>query len=401
MRNGSCNDGIDEAQSWAGETVAQGSVTRRQLLARSGMVLGAASIAAVLEACSSGSSSPTTAASATKGTSPGKVTMLGWQGYDDAIARKPFEAAGGKLQTTYISNNDEILTKLRAGQGSIYSVVTPSAGYLPALVAAGLIQPLDYNRLPNAKGYFATFYKPAWNTFNGHTWGAPIQWGDGPLVYRPDLVSVVPNSWFQLADPKYKNQVAMWDDATSHILVMAHALKYADPSRLTTQQLATVAGWLRKIRLNSRTVAPTLGDLASVLASGDAALTTESWEGVAMFVRAKNKPCNWTVPKEGTWGWNDHYVIPKGAPNMEGAYAFINTMIGARSNAAISNDTVSGTPVKGAVQYLNSTSKKVFDYANVSATLHGLGFYPLPPLARQGNVTSYEDWLTAWTQVKG
>ena len=377
---------------------------RRQMLTRAGLALGAFALGGTLEAgvASASSRRPYAvddAAAALKG--PGTVNMLGWQGYDDANARKPFEAAGGTLKTTYISNNDEILTKLRAGQGSIYSVVTPSAGYLPALVAAGLIQPLDYSKLPNSKGYFPFFHKPKWNTFQGHTWGAPIQWGDAPICYRPDLLHTVPTSWFQLASPKYKNQVAMWDDATSHILVMAHALKYPNPSRLTAKQLQTCQSWLTKIRKNSRTVAPTLGDLASVLARGDALLTTESWEGVAMFVRSKGKPCKWTTPKEGSWGWNDQYAIPKNAPNVDGAYAFINAMIGARSNAAISNDTTSGTPVKGAVKYLNKTSRGIFDYKHLAKAVHGLGFYPLPPLTREGKITSYEDWLTAWQNVKG
>jgi spermidine/putrescine transport system substrate-binding protein len=375
-------------------------LSRRGMLGRAGLAAGALCVGGVLDACGS-SNSTAGHGSGSVSKSPGAVSMLGWQGYDDAHARKPFEAAGGTLQTTYISNNDEILTKLRAGQGSIYSVVTPSAGYLPALVAAGVIQPLDYSRLPAAAGYFSFFHKPKWNTFGGQTWGAPIQWGDAPMCYRPDLLHQVPDSWFQLADPQYKNLVAMWDDATSHILVMAHALKYPNPSRLTISQLATCQQWLTRIRQNSRTVAPTLGDLASILASGDALLTTESWEGVAMFVRSKGKPCNWKTPKEGSWGWNDQYVIPKGAPNVDGAYAFINTMIGARSNAYISNDTTSGTPVQGAVPYLNSTAKGIFDYSNLAATVEGLGFYPLPPLQRESNITSYEDWLTAWQQVKG
>ena len=193
----------------------------------------------------------------------------------------------------------------------------------------------------------------------------------------------------------------MWDDASGHILTMAHALKYPNPSRLTAKQLATCQSWLTRIRKNSRTVAPTLGDLANVLASGDAALTTESWEGVAMLVRSKGKPCNWTGTKDGSWGWNDQYAIPKDAPNVDGAYAFINTMIGGKSNAAISNATTSGTPVERAVKYLNATARSEFNYKNVGATLHGLGFYPLPPITRQGNITSYSDWLAAWEKVKG
>jgi spermidine/putrescine transport system substrate-binding protein len=332
---------------------------------------------------------------------PGVVNMLGWQGYDDKKGRAPFERAGGKLQVTYIGNNDEILTKLRGGGLGTYDIVTPNAAFLPALVEAGVLEPLDYAKLPNSKGYLPAFYKPKWNTFKGHTWGAPIKWGDGPMVYRPDLVSDVPTSWFQLADPKYKKQVAMWDDGFGHIVVMAKALGYRPPNRLTAAQLEHVKQELIKIRKNSRVVAPSLGDLSDVLARGEAALTTQSWEGVAMFVRGKGKPAEWAVPKEGTWGWNDHYCIPKNAPNPDGAYAFINTMISPRSNASISNTTISGTPVKGAVPLLSKTARSLFDYANVSKSLHALGFYSLPPLEREGRIMSFSDWNDAWAKVKG
>jgi spermidine/putrescine transport system substrate-binding protein len=368
---------------------------RRELLVKTAAALGIAGLVSPLEALGA------THGQAGIEANPGKVRMLGWQGYDDKKGRAPFEKAGGKLQVTYIGNNDEILTKLRGGALGTYDVVTPSAGFLPALVQADLLQPLDYTKLPNSKGYFPFFNKPKWNTFGGHTWGAPIQWGDAPMVYRTDLVPNPPNSWFRLADPKYKGLVAMWDDGFGHIVVMAHALKFSPPNRLTEAQLKRATDELIKIRKNSRVVAPSLGDLADILARGDAAITTESWEGVAMFVRQKGKPASWKSPKEGSWGWNDQYAIPKKAPNPEGAYAFINTMISATSNASISNTTISGTPVKDAVKHLNPTAKKLFNYGQVGTALRTLGFYPLPPLKREGKIMSYPDWNDAWAKVKG
>ena len=124
-------------------------------------------------------------------------------------------------------------------------------------------------------------------------------------------------------------------------------------------------------------------------------------EGVAMFIRSKGKPAKWSVPKEGTWGWNDHYAIPKKAPNATGAYAFINTMISPASNASISNFTVSGTPVTKSIKLLSKQSRALFDYSNVEASLKSLGFYSLPPLSREGKVMSYSDWNRAWARVKG
>lgn len=371
---------------------------RRALLLRTAGALGIAAMASPVAAFARGGGGGSAVEIAA---GPGTVNFLGWQGYDDKVARKPFEKSGGKLNVTYIGNNDEILTKLRGGGLGTYDVVTPNAAFLPALVAAGVLEPLDYAKLPNAKGYLKPFSKPKWNTFGGKTWGAPVCWGDGPMVYRPDLISKVPTSWFQLSDPAYKNKVAMWDDPFGHIVVMAKALKFGPPNRLTEAQLKRVTDELIKIRKNSRVVSPSLGDLSDVLARGDAAITTQSWEGVATFVRSKGKPARWSVPKEGTWGWNDHYCIPKKAPNMTGAYAFVNTMISPAANAQIANNFVSGTPVAGSVRLLTKEVRGLFDYAHPEASLRKLGFYSLPPLAREGKIMSYSDWNEAWAKVKG
>lgn len=331
---------------------------------------------------------------------PGTVTMLGWQGYDDETARAAFDEAGGVLNTTYIGNNDEILARLRGGQGT-FDVVTPNAAFLPALVLADVLEPLDYDSLSNTSGYFAEFYKPEWNTFDGSTWGAPVEWGNGPMVYRPDLIDEVPTSWMQLAEPELDGMVAMWDDGFGHIVVMAKTLGFPEPNRLTSDQLDQVVEALTRIRNNSRVVAPSLGDLADVLARGEAAVTTQSWQGVATFIRDAGQPAEWTVPEEGTWGWNDHYCVAKGATNVEGAYAFINTMIAPEANAIITNTFFSGTPVEASVPLLTEEVGQIFDYSDITGELDALGFYALPPLEREGDIQSLDDWNAAWSRVKG
>lgn len=394
-----------------GMTKEQIAFVDRQRMSRRAMLglSGTATLATVLgvsagASAARGRAAPRTATTEPSGSTPmadpGTVTMLGWQGYDDETARADFDAAGGVLNPTYIGNNDEILARLRGGQGT-FDIVTPNAAFLPALVLAGVLEPLDYDALPNASGYFPEFFKPTWNTFDDGTWGAPVEWGNGPMVYRPDLIDEVPASWMQLADPEFEGKVAMWDDGFGHIVVMAKTLGFAEPNRLTGDQLDQVVEALTSIRDNARVVAPSLGDLADILARGEAAVTTQSWQGVATFIRDAGQPAEWTVPEEGTWGWNDHYCVPKGAGNPEGAYQFINTMIAPEANAIITNTFFSGTPVEASVPLLTDEVATIFDYGDISGELDSLGFYSLPPLEREGDVQSLDDWNAAWSRIKG
>ena len=55
----------------------------------------------------------------------------------------------------------------------------------------------------------------------------------------------------------------------------------------------------------------------------EAALATV-WSGDANYIISENPKLEYVVPEEGSNKWFDAMVIPKDAPNKEGAEAFIN-----------------------------------------------------------------------------
>ena len=52
------------------------------------------------------------------------------------------------LNTTYIGNNDEIITKLRSGGIGQIDIVTPYMGYIPLLAKLDVIQAIDTRACP-------------------------------------------------------------------------------------------------------------------------------------------------------------------------------------------------------------------------------------------------------------
>src|SRR3954466_7092251 len=80
------------------------------------------------------------------------VHVYNWSDYIDARSLDEFTRETGikVVYDTYDSN--EILeTKLLAGRTG-YDVVAPSATFLQRQIQAGVYQPLDMTKLPNAKG---------------------------------------------------------------------------------------------------------------------------------------------------------------------------------------------------------------------------------------------------------
>ena len=78
------------------------------------------------------------------------VTFLGWEGYDSGLFVDSYLADNDiNLNTTYIGNNDEIVSKLVSGGVGTIDIVTPYMGYIPMMVAADILQPIDESKVPN------------------------------------------------------------------------------------------------------------------------------------------------------------------------------------------------------------------------------------------------------------
>lgn len=376
--------------------------TRAQMLKNSlGVAAGLGLMGSLAAACGSSGSTGSAGSSGAGGKPTGTVSLLCWQGYDDPVAAKPLTSTGVKISAEYITNNDVIVTKLRGGGLGKYDVVTPENAYIQPLADAGLIQELDYSRLPSTKTYFSEFANPAWNRRNGKVYSAPLLWGNEPMIYRSDLVPVPPAAWLDLTSSKWRGKVVMTDNGNDNISLFAKAMfGPAHPTLLTKDQLDQVMNTLGLVKKNTVTIAAGFGDATDILARGDAAILPAGWSYVVVQLKAKGKPAKAFVPKEGTTGWCDNYCIATKAPNIDAAYAFIDTMISAKGNAQIANATSSATVKSDAVPYLNATTKSLYSYDDIDTEISQTGFYPLPPLQADGDYTTITDWENAWAQFK-
>ncbi len=82
----------------------------------------------------------------------GVVNVYNWSDYiaEDTIAK--FEAETG-IRVVYdvYDSNDTLEARLLAGSSG-YDLVVPTSSYLARQVQAGVYQPLDFSKIPNADG---------------------------------------------------------------------------------------------------------------------------------------------------------------------------------------------------------------------------------------------------------
>jgi spermidine/putrescine-binding protein len=293
------------------------------------------------------------------------AVFVGWQGYDEPLFVDDVLAnAGVTLETTYIGNNDEIVTKLQTGGIGTVDVVTPYMGYVPLLAETGLIDPIDESRVPNLADVLPLFRNDKNINYNGQLYGVPFTWGAGPMMYNPAVIPTAPESWMDLFNPEYQGKVGMMDDPLGNIMLAARISTDAESATLLTmEQLTTAIDFLIKVKTETaRVVALSWGELADALARGDVVITFSGWEAMKNFAAEKGAVIEYTYPKEGTYAWLDTYCIAKDAPHPDAAYEMCNQIIGFPSQQLIGKDFIQGIVNSKAIEQLDPDAKTLYPY---------------------------------------
>jgi spermidine/putrescine-binding protein len=330
------------------------------------------------------------------------IAFLGWQGYDDGLNTEDFLKKNDvTLSTTYIGNNDEIVSKLSAGGVGQIDIVTPYMGYIPLLAAAGLIDPIDESLVPNLKNCEPLFRDDPNVIVNGTRYSVPFTWGSAPMMYDPAATGKPPEAWADLWEPEFKGKVGMMDDPVGNMMLAALLATDAKvPTMLTKAQLKQAEDYLTKLKKQQvRVVAVSWGDLADALSRGDVAITFSGWETIKKFCADKGKKIEYIYPKEGTFAWLDSYCIAKNAPNRDVDHKLCNKIIGVAAQVKIGDDLLQGIVNKEAIANLK-TSKTIYPYDNLASFSHKARMFGFPPLKSDGTHATWQDWQDAYQRFK-
>jgi len=330
------------------------------------------------------------------------VTFLGWQGYDDPVAFDDFlKSKDLTLNTTYIGNNDEIITKLRSGGIGQIDIVTPYMGYIPLLAKLDVIQPIDTARVPNLDKMMPLFRNDKNVNVDGKLYGVPFTWGSAPMMYDPAVVPEAPKSWMDLLKPEYTGKVGMMDDPLGNMMLAALLATDAKvPTQLTPEELDKTIDLLIAMKKQSRVVTVSWGDLADAMARGDVAITFSGWETIQKFAADKGKKIAYTYPSEGTFAWLDNYCIAKDAPNLDAAYEICNRVIDVAPQKRLAENAIQAIVNVEAIAALDPAIKALYPYDSIEDFGKKAGFYAFPPTEPDGKLTTFNDWLKAYERFK-
>jgi putrescine transport system substrate-binding protein len=334
------------------------------------------------------------------------VNVYNWSDYIDPKVLEDFtKETGIKVVYDTYDSNETLETRLLAGKTG-YDVVVPSGTFLQRQIQAGLYQKLDKTKLPNAKNLWPEIMTRLAVYDPGNQYAVAYMWFTTGIAYNVDKakerIGEAPiTSWETLFKAENLRKFA---DCGVYVLdspedMFAVALNYLklDPNSKKTDDLRRAAEQLKLMRRNVKKFHSS--EYINALANGDICLAV-GWAGDSFQARDRAREAdngvmlNYVIPKEGTLMSIDTIAIPKDAPHLDEAYAFIDYLMRpeiAARNTHVTNFASGVLAAKGLAPKEIAENEAIYPNAETMRRLFTVTSFDQPT---QKLVTSQ------WTQVK-
>lgn len=313
------------------------------------------------------------------------LRILTWGGYAPEEIVKKFEQKYPdiKVEVT-LSNNEEMIAKLRATGGAGFDLAQPSHDRIYAAhLEYNIYKPMDLSKIDTSvmepkllDGVKAN------TTIDGKVYAVPHQWGTSGVMAdkskAPDI-----KGWGDLCDAKYKGKTSMRLRRTI-LLGTAFAMgedpfaAYADLKKYQTI-LDKVADKLIACKDNVKAYWKGGDDLSALMLSGEI-VASETWDSTAYKLYAQNPNIVFVPPATGALAWIDTFVLPRKGEADDAAYKWINFVLQPENVKIMSNSTGGTAAVKGGKDLLPDARKAAMNAAFSDKDMANLKFFAnIPP----------------------
>jgi len=348
-----------------------------------------------------------------------ELKWLGWEVYDDREMTAEFEKKYNcKISAGFFDGNSEAFNKLRLGGAKEFDIVQGDGFWPRMYLKKGLVQPVDYKKIPNLKNTFPDFLPPKFTTFvseNGTDIAAvPLCWGGYGIAMNLDKIKAEDQDTLMvLYDPKYKGKISVSKRFEENIALTAIIVcqklgtinkprpdgKPFNPYVLTDEELEEIKKMLieqKKYLLLRWSDTDTLERLLRA----EAVWAAPEWGTACQkiqkeYIDGKTK-LNFKYllnPKEGGLGWVDTDMITSGvvdSEKLELCYKWINFRRSLKSMSRI--NLIKGVPTTIDTREVVPAKYHDIYFMNQTKDIHNLYMFDKP--------SNPEKWERIWSQVE-
>lgn len=317
--------------------------TRRQFLKNSAATISGLAVSSCGWRLADVQSAPTVKGSADQ------LYIYTWAGYtDNALLNRFAEKTGIRVVADVFDSNEAMLARVQAGGGRAYSIIYPSDYMVVQMTELGLLSPLDHSNLGGLDRLKKQFQNPVYDP--GNRYSVPLSWGTTGLIYNTEQLKEAPEDWNYLWE--HKQELARRMTLASDVReVMGAALRMLGYSLNSTNQEQVKQAYEKLVELKPAIASFTTDAWRPQMLTGDLKVAM-CYSSDANEVISDNDKLKYVVPKSGSSLWTDTLVIPKGSPNPEAAYQWINFMLQADVAASVVERLSFSTPSEDAFNLL-------------------------------------------------
>lgn len=327
-----------------------------------------------------------------KAEAPKTVTVMIYSEYIDPAMLEDFEKKTGyKIQLELYEAQEEMIGKLQAAGTSQYDVVIASDVVIQQMVHLGLIAPIDTSKIPNRVNIAPQFMGQAYDPTNTYT--IPYLWGTTGILFRGDEVDPDSVSYSMLLDAaNTKGNFSLLEESRSMLSMALQSLGY-DANSTKQEEINKAVEVILKAKKDPHFLGfdGSVGGKDKVLSKMDWAAIV--FNGEAAVAIDEDSTLQYVIPKEGSFMWVDAMTLSSKAPNVEGAYAFMNYILDGNIGAQLAKFVFYATPNTAALKVIDQDFKENRVINPTESEIKRMVF-----LADPGDAAKLFD--DAWTIVK-
>jgi putative spermidine/putrescine transport system substrate-binding protein len=347
----------------------------------------------------------------------GELNVLAWPGYAEDGSTDPQvdwvtpfeEETGCDVNVKLFGTSDEAVSLMKTGE---YDVVSASGDASLRLIAAGDVEPVNTDLIPNYADVWSFLKDQPWNTVDDVNYGVPHGWGANLLMWNTDVVKPAPTSWGVVfeEDSEYSGEVTAYDspiyiaDAALYLMKHQPELGIEDPYALDDDQLAAAVDLLKQQREHVGEYWSDYLKEIQAFKSGTSVVGT-TWQVIVNLAEA-DAPVKAILPEEGSTGWSDTWMVSTESEHKNCAYLWLDHIISPEANAAVAEYFGEAPANEKACEMTSDPNHCDIYHAGDAEYASQIHYWTTPIeecLDGRTDVecTDYSEWTQAWTEIKG
>ncbi len=310
------------------------------------------------------------------------LRLLTWGGYAPKEVVEQFTKETGIAVEVTNSNNEEMISKLRATAGAGFDLAQPSQDRIAGpQTEFKIYKPMDMSQIKAAQFIPSMLDATKKNTtVAGGVYGLPHIWGTDGLVINTKTSKAT--DYADLCAPENAGKVSMRLKRPTLIAMSFASGKdpfalYNDPKAYGAL-MDDMGKKLMDCKQNVKFYWDGKDQLLAGIRSGE--LTTAMmWDTGGWQLNKDNPDVKFVAPKSGALGWVDTFALPAKGKNDAAAYAWINFNMRPEIAAKVASSAGNFTASKGADQLMDAKLKQQFAESFPEAALKNIKWYPAVP----------------------